>query len=150
MVWENVSWIASLRLELVGGEELAALSRSQCLTADVEAPRRAAAVGRWLLCHWESKNPINMVIIQKVIYMIGKKAFFFSLLPLHLVMRTANTIYETLCTINTSWQSQQCSNNSTWKWRNRGTCSHRHLDWLCWLCLVTHFIVDGGKRGGLM
>lgn len=97
----DLSRIASLRLEQVEGRSLqlwAIPSASQLMS---ELQWRAAAVGRWLLCHWESKNPINMVIIQKVIYMIGKKAFF-PLFPLHLVMRTANTIYETLCTINTA------------------------------------------------
>lgn len=141
---ENVSWIATLRPELVEGSSRqlwAVPSVSQLMW---ELHWRAAAVGRWLLCHSESTNPINMVIIQKVIYMIGNSFFP----PLHLVMRTANTIYETLCTINTSWESQQCWNNNTWKWRNRGTCSHQHLD--CWLCLVPHCKVGGGKRGILM
>lgn len=144
MVVESVARIGSLWLELVEGRsrQLWAVPSVSQLMSELDW---RAAVGRWLLCHCENKNPINMVIIQNVIYMIEKWTFFFCL-PLHLVMRVANRIYGTLCTINTSWQSQQRSNNSTWKWRNRESYSHQHLDF--WLCLFPHFKVDGGKKKG--
>lgn len=124
------------------GEESAALSRSQCLTADVGAPLESCRSGQMAplsLREYKSNKHGNYTKGDIHDREIG---IFFSPPLLHLVMRTANTIYETLCTINTSWESQQRSNNSTWKWRNRGTCSHQHLD--CWLCLVPHFKVDGG------